>query len=525
MGGRIRRGLRQFILMILVLALSIPQLAPAASAAGENPTVRVGLFYGSSALASANLLNSTGSGYRLGYFDDSLNFVSLASTAQTALTMAPAADSYTELSGSYATFQAAADAAAGVSGAFPAWAGGSYRVRLPAGSGSGTAVSTGSRAVNVTNTDTGAVIFQLDSDTLCLAVRPGVDDSVQTTTWFKGYKYYGSFQYQRSGSSLTVCNVLPLEDYLKGVVSNEMSDSWPLEALKAQAVCARTYARIQMDGSKHTSQGFDLCNTNCCQVYGGLNTAGENTDQAVEETAGLCVWYDGALAETTYFSSDGGATESSENVWTSAVPYLRGVTDPYEASVADQISNYNWTVTFTADELTQRLRDSGYQCAQVVDFQVTQTTATGNALVVTVTDADGKSWLFSKEKARTFFGLRSQRFTITGGGGGSSGEGGYALAGGGTLDSVSGAYTIDGTGTVSTVTGTPYVITGDGIGALGPGTAGTGTAGTGSGTFTVSGSGWGHNVGMSQWGAYAMAKQGYTFQDILTFYYTGVEIA
>ena len=524
MGARIRVGLRPCVLVLLALALAVPQLAPAASAAGADPTVRVGLFYGSSALDSANLLNSTGSGYRLGCFDEGLNFVSLGSTAQTALTMAPAADSYTQLSGSYASFSEAAAAASGLSGAFPTWTAEGYRVRLPAGSGSGTAVATGSRAVNVTNTDTGAVIFQLDSDTVCLAILPGLDDSVEATTWFTGYKYYGAFQYQRSGGSLTVCNVLPLEDYLKGVVSNEMSDSWPLEALKAQAVCARTYARVQMNSGKHASQGFDLCNTNCCQVYGGLNTAGDNTDRAVEETAGECVWYDGALAQTTYFSSDGGATESAENVWTSAVPYLQGKADPYEAAVADQISNYSWTVEFTADELTQRLRDSGYQCAQVTGFQVTQTTPTGNALVVTVTDANGKSWLFSKEKARTFFGLRSMRFTITGGGGAPAGGSGYELAGGGSLGSVDGAYVIDGTGAVSPAAGGAYYIaTGEGIAPLGSGSAGT-AAGAGSGVFTVSGTGWGHNVGMSQWGANAMARQGFTYRDILTFYYTGVEI-
>ena len=510
---------------LLAAVLLLPLFPLTGWAAGESTTVRVGLFYGSSALTSANLLNSQGSGYRLGYFDSALNFISLASTTETALTMQPATSACVELAGSYATFAEAA-AAAAAAGGFPAWVEGSYRVRALASSGvAGTAVTPGSSAVTVTQTDTGKVLFQLDGTGVSLAVRPGVDESVKTTTWFKKYKYYGSFQYLRSGGSLSVINVVDLEDYLKGVVSNEMSDSWPLEALKAQAVCARTYTKIQMKSGRHASQGFDVCNTNHCQVYGGLNTAGSNTDRAVEETAGQCVWYNGALAETTYFSSDGGATESAANVWGSSVPYLTGIIDPYEASVASQISNYNWTATFTSDELTKLLQSNGYQCAQVVDFQVTQTTPTGNVLSVAVIDANGKSWPFAREKARTFFGLRSLRYTISAsGGGGESTGGSYALAGGGTLSGITGAYVIDGTGTTSALGGTPYVITGSGTQQL-PAPSGSGNGSTTGGTtFTLKGSGWGHHVGMSQWGAYAMAKQGFTYLDILKFYYTGVEI-
>ena len=517
------RRFMQVAAALLAAVLLFPVMPLTGRAAEGSTPVRVGLFYGSSALASANLLNSQGSGYRFGYFDSNLNFISLGATSETAITMQPAQSSYVELGGSYASF-AEASAAAAASGGFPAWVEGSYRVRALASSGlSGTTVTPGSSAVTVSQTDTGKILFQLDGGSLSLGVRPGTDDSVQTTTWFKQYKYYGSFQYLRAGSSLSVINVLDLEDYLKGVVSNEMSDSWPLEALKAQAVCARTYAKIQMNSGKHASQGFDLCNTNHCQVYGGLNTSGSNTDRAVEETAGLCVWYNGALAETTYFSSDGGATESAVNVWGNEVPYLTGVVDPYEASVASQISNYNWTVTFTSDQLTQLLQSNGYQCAQVVDFRVTQTTPMGNVLSVAVIDANGKSWPFAREKARTFFGLRSLRYTISGGGGGSSG-GSYALAGGGTLTDITGAYAIDGTGATAPLGGTPYVITADGTGLL-PAPSGTGTTtATGDGTFTVTGSGWGHSVGMSQWGANAMAKQGFSYLDILKFYYTGVEI-
>lgn len=124
--------------------------------------------------------------------------------------------------------------------------------------------------------------------------------------------------------------MLGVEDYVKGVIPYEMSPAWPSAALEAQAVCARTYAYMT---TKHlSSYGFDLCNTTDCQVYYGIgsytNCATAVSDAAVDATAGLRVYYNGSLAETVYHSSDGGATESAENVWGGAVDYLIGKEDP-----------------------------------------------------------------------------------------------------------------------------------------------------------------------------------------------------
>ena len=98
--------------------------------------------------------------------------------------------------------------------------------------------------------------------------------------------------------------------------------------------------------------------TTDCQVYYGVSTATSATDRAVEETAGECLYYDGELAEAYYHSSDGGATEDAENVWGTDMPYLQGKEDPYEAQIS--IPNYSWTVTYTWDELTWVLQNSGY---------------------------------------------------------------------------------------------------------------------------------------------------------------------
>ena len=142
--------------------------------------------------------------------------------------------------------------------------------------------------------------------------------------------------------------------------------------------------------------------------------------------------------------------------------------------------------------------------------------ARSGAIPVTFTDANGRSWSKTREACRTFLGLRSQHYTISGGSGG-----GYAVNGTGSLSTLNGAYAVDGSGAVSTLTeGQVYAIGGDGVTSQVKPSASAGS----SGVFTITGSGWGRGVGMSQWGAYAMAQQGDTYKDILTFYYTGIEV-
>lgn len=175
---------------------------------------------------------------------------------------------HVQLPTAYGTFEAAQEAAVSVSGGFPAWIEGTYYVRVGAyltsgeanaaaaalGAAGAEAVGTSSSGVSVVRTGTSRVLFQFDGGAgVSLVVRPGLEDGVKTVTHFRGYRYYGDFQYQRrSGGNLTVVNFVPMEDYVNCVISREMSNSWPLEALKAQAVCARTYAA--MNRNKHSSK-------------------------------------------------------------------------------------------------------------------------------------------------------------------------------------------------------------------------------------------------------------------------------
>ncbi|MEG0321216.1 MAG: SpoIID/LytB domain-containing protein [Oscillospiraceae bacterium] len=454
------------LLLALVLCSSAPATAIGLDEIHLDPILRIGLAYGDGARAEARLENSVGSGYRFGVTDESGAFILLGSTAERKLTMRKT-----------------------VGGVTP-------------------------QAITVFATDTGAVLFQFDGNTPQLTILPGLDDSVKTITWFAGRQYFGSFRYACAGELLTVINALPLEDYINCVISQEMSESWPLEALKAQAVCARSYA-ISCS-SRHASAGFDLCATTHCQAYPGASRIGENTTRAAAETAGICAWYNGAIASTVYFSCDGGATEDAKNVWVTDVPYLKGKIDPYEPTVMAGSPHYGWSTTYTKEELRQKLIGRGHtNCGEIVNFYVSKTTELGHVYSVTFVDDKGESYSYFKDDARIMLNLKSLDFKISGG---EVAQSSYSVNGTGSIQTTEGAYAIDGSGNVLPMSGPAYVITAEGTAPLAPASQSQ------AGTYTITGNGWGHHVGMSQWGANAMAKQGLTYLDILNFYYTGIEI-
>lgn len=542
----------QFAAFCMALAMLLAVSASAAPAKYDDLVIRVGLYYGSDALPGANLQNYVGSGYLFGFMEDD-EFVEVGYTPESAISMVKAQNVYYSASApeggygysdqitssiavgcyhlclneSFDSFEDALETADELGG-FPAWIDGEYQVRIGAFTTKEEAqraaqryhdvyvAGTSSYGITVVVTGTDQPVFQYDCPRYypaALVVRPGLDDEEKAVTYFKGYKYYGDFQYERiDGDNLTVVGLVDLEDYIRGIVPYEMSNTWPLEALKAQAVVARSYTVTNLN--RHSDYHFDICNTTCCQVYLGVNRANELTDQAVDETEGEFAWYDGEVIQAFYHSSDGGATENSENVWRAELPYLRGVEDPYEALIENQIPLYHYTKTYTGKQLQQRLQARGVDCAEIVDVQITQTTPTGNVYSVTLTDANGEAFTFSKDNARIYLGTSSLRFSLAG-----SGDG-IELTGGESLDRFSGSWIINGDGELERVrTENVYAVTGDGVEAIEPD-----FTGSTDGVFVFEGTGSGHNVGMSQWGAYAMAMEGYTYEEILKFYYTGVEI-
>jgi SpoIID/LytB domain protein len=143
-------------------------------------------------------------------------------------------------------------------------------------------------------------------------------------------RYRGAFEFRPSGNGISAINALGLESYVRGVVSAESPSAWPAEALKAQAVAARTYAITSRAGS--ISQGFDQFADTRSQMYKGVAAETPSTDAAVSATAGQVVTYGGQPVTTYFFSTSGGHTESVENAFVGSAPkpWLKGVDDPYD---------------------------------------------------------------------------------------------------------------------------------------------------------------------------------------------------
>jgi stage II sporulation protein D len=145
-----------------------------------------------------------------------------------------------------------------------------------------------------------------------------------------------------------IVRTLPLESYVRGVISAEMPSSWPLAALEAQAVAVRTYALTAHAGGAR----FDVYSDTRSQVYRGVSAETASTNAAALATAGQIVTYNGQPAITYFFASSGGHTESVQNAFLGAAsePWLVGVADPY-----DQGPRHNWTLSLSFAAVTQRL--------------------------------------------------------------------------------------------------------------------------------------------------------------------------
>lgn len=250
---------------------------------------------------------------------------------------------------------------------------------------------------------------------------------------------------------------LTLHEYLIGVLLAEMPADFPTEALKAQAVAARTFALRQAQARKH--DGADICtDPACCQGYlaEAAEEAGARAASAVEETDGLVMTYADSLIDATFFSCSGGRTEAAAAVWGGDIPYLRSVDSPGE----EEAPYFTETVTLSAEDFAQTL------CAAYPEANLSGSPQ-GWFGACKYTDGGGIDTIFiggtavSGVKLRSLFSLRSTELAIT-------------------------------------------VTEEDEI--------------------AITTHGFGHRVGLSQYGAKAMAEEGADFSDILTHYYDGAQV-
>ncbi|MFL5951284.1 MAG: SpoIID/LytB domain-containing protein [Gaiellaceae bacterium] len=210
--------------------------------------------------------------------------------------------------------------------------------------------------------------------------------------------YRGSMQVDVVSGKLRAINVVGLEQYLYGVVPSEMPYTWASEALKAQAVAARSYAL-----ATRRSGAFDLYPDTRSQVYLGVEHERPSTNAAVDATAGQVLLYQGAVAKTFFFSTSGGRTASAEDVWGEPVPYLVSVPDPY-----DSISpHHTWgPVAYTGATLAKRLKLKG----RVVDVQ-SELNSSGRVKTLTVIGSKD-TLVIPGASVRARLGVQSTWFTV-----------------------------------------------------------------------------------------------------------------
>jgi stage II sporulation protein D len=210
--------------------------------------------------------------------------------------------------------------------------------------------------------------------------------------------YRGSVQVDVVSGKLRAINMVGLEQYLYGVVPSEMPYTWHPEALKAQAVVARSYAL-----ATRKSGAFDLYPDTRSQVYLGLEHERPSTNTAVDATAGKVVLYEGQVAKTFFFSTSGGRTASAEDVWGEAVPYLVSVPDPY-----DSISPYHtWgPFAYTGAKLARMMKMKG----RVVDLQA-DLNSSGRIKTLNVVGTKGNVTIPGAD-LRQRLGVRSTWFSV-----------------------------------------------------------------------------------------------------------------
>ncbi|MZQ98470.1 MAG: SpoIID/LytB domain-containing protein [Acidaminobacter sp.] len=368
--------------------------------------------------------------------------------------------------------------------------------------------------------DNTSIFMYYDTSDTVFALLPQAEGDL---IGFESRKYRGAIGVQRfADSDPTVINYIGVEPYLYGVLPREMSGEWPLEALKAQAVAARNYAYASL--GKHSKWGFDLCNLQDCQVYGGASVERPRSNDAVDETWGKLLVYDNKPITAFFHSNSGGRTENSEYVWSAVTPYLKSVEDPYSLGQPSA----TWSKTYTTVQIDDILKSKNINIGPLIGIYVTKVSPNGRALETVFVGRDG-DYVASKEKARYILGtydIRSSWYTIEGGGSavpGTSGELTLESAGGKTAVPVDRLVVEGAGGQVTLGSSEMTLLSASGVTAFKP-TNTVVTSGSGSGTIVFKGYGFGHGVGMSQWGAKAMADLGMSYEQILTHYYVNTRI-
>ena len=326
--------------------------------------------------------------------------------------------------------------------------------------------------------------------------------------WLGSHRYRGVLRISGRGGRLRVVNSLGIETYLASVVGSEMPHRWPLAALQAQAVAARTYALKQ----RSRGGAWDVKATVASQVYRGAESETPSTRQAVASTRALVLVHGGRLIDAVFHSSSGGVTEASGMVWRRQHPYLVSVPDHDQHSPV-----HRWEQWFDPSGLRQRLPETGGLQA----VEVLRRSGSGRVRQARLRGPRG-SLVLSGAELRKRLGLKSTLVSFEMVTGGQRPPAAFRVRSGTTqassgsrIDRITAAVARQGPGRPPLLVAPPPVL------------VSKASVGRWSGSglqLLVKGQGYGHGVGMSQWGAHGLAEQGADFRAILQHYYRGAEV-
>ena len=224
-----------------------------------------------------------------------------------------------------------------------------------------------------------------------------------------GRRYRGALELRHKGGGLTAVNIVPVDDYLRSVVPEEMPVDWPAEAIKAQSVAARSFALAS--SGRHAGEGYDLCTTTHCQLYTGTAAEKSASNAAIKATRGEVLTYGGKPIEALFHTDSGGMTENSEDVWGSHVPYLRAAKDTPAKTMP-------WTKTISRADLERKLAAKGHDIGKARSIALSplaigraakDRTVSGRVKTMTVKGTKGTATL-SGTTWRSLLGLKSTLF-------------------------------------------------------------------------------------------------------------------
>lgn len=333
---------------------------------------------------------------------------------------------------------------------------------------------------------------------------------------YRGYIEIGRYK----TSKLTAVNILPMEEYLYGVVPCEVSYRSHEEMLKAQAVAARSYAAAQdiIGPQAHVSSGgYSLTDTTASQVYGGYSNERQAATKAVDATKDEKIYYNGNVIKAYYFSTSGGSTEDAQAVWNVPIPYFKSVSDVDELSPAKK----PWVVEYSSSDIVKLMKQSGYEVSQS-NMKVSPeiTTQSGRVYSLRIKSSAGTVSL-SKTDISSVLDLPSTKFKVIT----SSSVPDKVTAAGVSQQSeikISESYILSAAdmkepkkaGAIE-----QYVVAGSDNLMNYPRKAPKSTD-----VYYFAGMGYGHGIGMSQSGAECLAEKGMNYKEILYHYYTGTQI-